>query len=172
MRKHLKSVASAVMAVLMMVSLFCTSAMAAEQEAEANNVAHIASVSAGSTIKSEGGINPTSDWPWWNLVDVIARFSGNPTLVNQPMLLGSVYCARTVQGVVAEMSCHGPSTAKVNFSFRNMSSGKTWTFSADANGTSYVTYSSYMPAGNYEIWVNSVTYQGAYSMMLRFASPK
>lgn len=172
MRKHLKAIASAIMAVFMLTALFCTPAMAAERAPEANDVAHSVSMSADPTAKSEEGTNSTSDWPWRNLVDVVSSYNERPTLTSSQQLLATNYFSRTVKGVAVTLECKGSSSAKVNFYIRSISNGKIWEFDGRAGETTTKVFSSDVPVGNYEIWAKSATYTGAYSVQIRFVAPK
>ena len=170
MRKRCKSIVAAIMAVLMLASLLCTPAMAAEQT----------SVPCGGNLsadvlteqENEGSAMPYG-YPSWFPVNVIAEYSANRTLVNQPMWIGVRTFGSTVSGVSVILECNGSNSATVNFRIRNTSTGKNWTFSANvANSPVATVFPTNVPAGDYDIWVDSVTYEGAYYIQLLFCYPK
>ena len=156
MFKRIKSITAVMLAVVMLTSICCVPAMASERN-----------------VKEKDNINLLSEEPWWFPVNVVQTYSGAPTLVNQQMLLASRYFSESVKGVLFCVKCNVSTTAKVTFRLENVSTHKVWRFTATGNDQwAYSVFTTDLPAGNYNIWSESVTHEGAYTIQLKFCNPK
>jgi len=155
MHKHLKSVVSAILAVLMMISLFCTSAMAAELTPSRN--------------KDDGVLFQSTDASARLVLPNIYQASSvnlttNRTLATVPVTQDS----RTVQYKVVGNSGSTQGQGVV-FQFKNVQTGTKWIFTAVADqGWHSTTYKNAFPQGNYELSVTYVGHDGYYGVEIHF----
>lgn len=145
MRKHLKSIAAAFMAVVMLMSI-STTALAAEQ-VPAVDEAEISEVYGRAAVKSFGPKN-------------LLLYAGAP-------VFDSLYIpssARTVRHKLV-----GDSVQSVVFRFQNLTTGETRSFTALSNqGWLSDTYNTSFPAGYYKMWVVYAGASGLYDVSIDF----
>ena len=155
MRKHLKSIAAAIMAVAMLIRI-STSAMAAEQTP---------AVGGNSSVLHGDGVvlyedvpdiyNDSSVWLQKNRVLKFSLTLSESTRTVQYKLVGNTI---------------GTSGKKVTFRFtNNANTNQSRTFTATANGNwSSTTYATSYPAGDYTLSVESVEMLGTYGVYVIF----
>lgn len=151
MRKHLKSIVAAIMAVVMLMSISIP-AMAAEQVPAVGEF-EISEASARSVV---GRFGPQ---------DVYLQ--ANRVISKSLYISGS---AKTVQHKLVGNSDTTRGKAVV-FKFQNLSTGETRSFTALADsGWLSDTYNTTFPAGNYMVWVVYAGADGSYNVQINFLS--
>lgn len=155
MRKHFKSIAAAFMAVMMLMSLFCTPAMAAEQVMSMDNTKEqVLGMDVPMPASTNDIFSMSSVWLTANRVLTYSLYVTEPSRTVQHRLVGKSDSTRG-QTVI--------------FSFRNNSTGATRSFTAVADGVWRAdSYNTSFPAGNYTLSVTYVGTAGTYGVDVIF----
>ena len=147
MRKQFKSIAAAILAVLMLMSISMT-AVAAEQVPVVSE-AEVSEASARGVVQNFGPKN-------------LMLYANAP--VFDDLYIPS--SARTVQHKLVSSSVQS-----VVFRFQNLSTGETRSFTAlSNNGWLSDTYNTSFPAGHYKMWVVYASASGSYDVAINFLS--
>jgi len=168
MRKHFKSIAAAFMAVMMLMSLFCTPAMAVDQNSDANDTAYPISVP----------------------VDVAEKYApmvaNNPALLNYEALIGQFHSSATYSGSQVKVGTPiwidgsanllkhyitGPSSWVI-IRLVHQTSGATRSFTGVSNGGWYQDNVSAMQSGYWNVYIINAGARGEYNVTINayFAS--
>ncbi len=156
MRKHLKSIAAAIMAVVMLMSI-STSAMAAEQVPAANQTTEVVEITTPISM-NEGVLKSRENY-----------FSTSRSFTDSPhMLIGGINISGQKNAIRHKLTGNllsGTKDKAVVFELYNTTTGIKRSFTAIADGQWHGDwyYSDFTP-GNYEVWVIYTAKSGKYSV--------